>query len=240
MVDSAIKDEEEKKEFFDNDEELELKTDTLVQWIKESKHFVAFTGAGISTAAGVADFRSGVNTVLETGPGVWEKGAQKLTNFEPKLKVEMAKAYPTKCHMSLVKLMQQGLLKFLISQNVDGLHRKSGIPPEKIAELHGNTNLEVCSKCGKGYMRDYRTRTAKTVHNHMTGRICEIPDCKGKLKDSIINFGENLPEKDLELGFAQSQLADLHVCLGSSLRVTPAADMPVETINNGGKLVIIK
>ena len=116
MVDTAIKDEEEKKEYFDSEEELELKIDQLVEWIKEANHFIAFTGAGISTAAGVADFRSGVNTVLETGPGIWEKGAQKIKNFKPKLKTEMSRAFPTKCHMSLLKLMQDGYLKFLISQ----------------------------------------------------------------------------------------------------------------------------
>lgn len=240
MVDTAIKDEEEKKEYFDSEEDVELKTDQLAEWIKESKHFVAFTGAGISTAAGVADFRSGLNTVLETGPGVWEKGAQKVTNFQPKIKVEMAKAFPTKCHLSLVKLMQDGELKFLISQNVDGLHRKSGVSPDKIAELHGNVNLEFCIKCGKSYMRDYRARTAKTANNHETGRLCDDLNCKGKLKDTIINFGENLPEYELKHAEIHSQLADLHVCLGSSLRVTPAADLPIESLNNGAKLVIIK
>ena len=89
-------------------------------------------------------------------------------------------------------------------------------------------------------MRDYRTRTAQKVHDHDTGKFCDQPNCKGKLKDSIINFGENLPTKDLDLGYTHSQLSDLHVCIGSSLRVNPAADMPVETVNSGGKLVIIK
>ena len=69
-----------------------------------------------------------------------------------------------------------------------------------MSEVHGNTNLEVCKKkgCGKQYLRDYRTRTAKNVHDHKTGRKCE---CKGDLYDSIINFGENLPEKELNDGF---------------------------------------
>jgi len=89
-------------------------------------------------------------------------------------------------------------------------------------------------------MRDYRVRNAQKVHDHETGRLCEDPKCKGKLKDSIINFQENLPEKELDSGFTHSQLADLHLCLGSSLRVRPASDMPLETVNNGGKLVIIK
>lgn len=77
MADTAIKNEEEKKEYFDSPEELDEKIEMLALWIKSSEHFVAFTGAGISTSAGIPDFRSGAKTVLETGPGVWEKAAFK-------------------------------------------------------------------------------------------------------------------------------------------------------------------
>jgi len=73
MADTAINTEEEKREYFDSPEELELKIDQLVSWIKESSQFIAFTGAGVSTSAGIPDFRSGYNTVLDTGPGAWEE-----------------------------------------------------------------------------------------------------------------------------------------------------------------------
>jgi len=116
----------------------------------------------------------------------------------------MLSAIPSKTHMALVQLERYGLLKYLISQNVDGLHRRSGFDPLKLAELHGNTNLDICEKCGKKYLRDFRVRTAKSVHDHKTGRICENPKCKGSLNDSIINFGENLPEKDLDDGFVHA------------------------------------
>ena len=148
MASSAHSTEEEKKEYFDPEDVLEQKITRLAEIIKKSKHFIAFTGAGISTSAGVPDFRSGVNTVLETGPGAWEKAALKI-NAKPRRTVPMLQAIPTPTHMSLVQLERSGLLKFLISQNVDGLHRRSAFPPEKLAELHGNTNLEVCKKCGK-------------------------------------------------------------------------------------------
>lgn len=95
-----------------------------------------------------------------------------------------------------------------------------------MAELHGNTNLERCKKCKKSYLRDFRVRNALAVHDHNTNRKCDNEKCRGDLMDTIINFGENLPEKDLDDGFVHSQMADLHIVLGSSLRVTPAADMP--------------
>jgi len=141
--------------------------------------------------------------------------------------------------MALVKLEQEGLLKFCVSQNVDGLHRRSGFSPLKLAELHGNTNLEKCknSKCEKQYLRDYRCRNSQFVHDHKTGRSCE--KCNGPLYDSIINFGESLPQGDRKNGFLHCEKADLCLVLGSSLRVDPAADMPLKTINNGGELVIV-
>ena len=238
MADTAHKTEDAKKEYFDSPEELDIKVTQLAEWVRESDHFIAFTGAGISTSAGIPDYRSGFNTVLPTGPGCWEKKAQGKASNKPKIRTEMSKAIPTPTHMSLVKLMEAGRLKYLISQNVDGLHRRSGIPPENLAEVHGNTNLELCVKCKKEYMRDFRVRNAQKVHDHETGRNCEDSSCRGKLIDSIINFGENLNEKVLENGFENSARADLCLAMGSSLTVTPAADMP-RTTSKRGKLVVV-
>jgi NAD-dependent SIR2 family protein deacetylase len=179
--------------------------------------------------------------VIETGPGAWEKAAQKVkTKPNQYARTSVQKAIPTPTHMTFVELISKGYLKFLVSQNCDGLHRKSGVPRENIAELHGNTNIEKCSKCGKEYMRDFRTRNAQKVHDHKTGRKCDDPSCRGDLKDSIINFGEDLPEREIDEGFQHGQMADLCLVMGSSLRVTPAADIPLATAKNGGKLVIIK
>ena len=140
--------------------------------------------------------------------------------------------------MAFVELADKGHLKYLISQNVDGLHRKSGIPPHMLSELHGNTNLEVCETCGREYMRDHRVRNAQKTKDHRTGRKCDDPTCKGFLKDTIINFGEPLNSNIQELGFQNAMVADLCIAMGSSLRVTPAADMPLECARQGGSLVI--
>lgn len=106
-----------------------------------------------------------------------------------------------------------------------------------MSELHGNYNLEFCVKCGKEYMRDYHTYCPKS--KHITGRKCDNPKCRGDLKDSVINFGEPLVESIIKGAFAQGEKADLHICMGSSLRVTPACDIPVQTARNGGDMVII-
>ena len=124
--------------------------------------------------------------------------------------------------MALVELMNRDKLNHIISQNIDGLHRKSGIPKDKITEVHGNTNLEICAKCGKDYMRDFRTRTANKNTEHKTGRKCENPKCRGDLCDTIVNFGESLRGEDIERGTMEGLAADLMLCLGSSLRVSPA------------------
>ena len=247
-MDTAIKDTEDKKEYFDAPDVLDKKVEQLAQMVLASKHFVSFTGAGLSTAAGIRDFRSPYNTVNPVGPGQWEiraktDAAKKAGKAAPKnnatIATNMAQAHPTKAHMAMVDLMERGYLKHIISQNTDGLHRKSGIPADKISEVHGNRNKEECMKCGQEYMRDFAVRNAKGTKEHKTGRKCDNPNCKGDLKDTIINFGENLREDILDMGYAHGSEADLMVCVGSSMRVHPAADMANLTAERGRNLVII-
>lgn len=238
MASTALKTEEEKREFFDSPEDLDLKIEVLAKWVTEATHFIAFTGAGISTSAGIPDFRSGYNTVLPTGPGAWEKLAQDKPAPRRKV-VEFTSAVPTSTHMSFVEMMNQGILKYIVSQNVDGLHRKSGIPPSKMAELHGNVYVEKCKTCSKEYLRDYETRTNSEVYRHETGNLCDNTECRGELCDNIINFGENLDAEVIRAGFRHGRKADLCLSMGSSLRVTPAAQIPYETAQRGGKLVIV-
>ncbi len=252
----------EKVEHFDSPEVLKRKIKELAQLCRASKHMIAFTGAGISTAAGVPDFRSGMNTVLETGPGKWERQANRSVKVGPKKKVDTAKAFPTYTHMALKTLLngetgacvggdgkpiKHGVkMQQLISQNTDGLHRRSGVASSQLCELHGNSNLEKCNAtggCGRQYLRDFRCRNPKNgVKVHVTGRLCDDPACRGKLRDTIINFGENLPEYELDCAEYHSKRADLCIALGSSLTVTPAADFPKDVALNkkrNGKLVII-
>lgn len=114
------------------------------------------------------------------------------------------------------------------------MHIQSGLPHSKLAELHGNTFKEYCIKCGKAYFRLYHTRNARAVHDHRTGRKC---DCGGDLNDSIINFGEDLPEEDFNNAIKNSKMCDLAIVLGTSMRVTPACNLPLMKKSNG-RLVI--
>ncbi|CAF1255068.1 unnamed protein product [Rotaria sordida] len=233
----GLSDSDMKKEHFDKQHDLDDKLDQLAQWIKESRHFIVFTGAGVSTSTGIPDFRSGMDTVLPTGPGAWELRDHNASRSKKAVVLnDMHKAIPSSTHMALVELQRRGILKCLISQNCDGLHLRSGINPKYLAELHGNMNLETCSTCGAKYLRDYDATIGRL--DHYTGRKCDKPECGNHLKDSIINFGENLPSNELDKAFSHAEKADLCLVLGSSLTVTPAATIPQRVAQRNKKLVI--
>jgi NAD-dependent SIR2 family protein deacetylase len=193
--------------------DLSQRIDILTQWMFESKYLVVFTGAGISTESGLPDFR---------GPdGIWTRRDKGL----PTPSRDFSAAEPSAGHMAIVELQNLGRLAFLISQNVDNLHLKSGINPELLAELHGNITKVRCSRC-EFCMDRYGNET-------------ECPLCGGKLVDSVVNFGQSLPRKDLSDAYKHSQNCDLFIVVGSSLVVTPAADMPRVALQAGARLVII-
>ena len=120
------------------------------------------------------------------GPeGKWTLEAQGRTRTAKT--TDSLSAIPTATHMSLVELVNRGILKYIISQNCDGLHRRSGIPPEKISELHGNGNIEFCETCGHEYLRDSHCyRIKRGSKDHFTGRYCVLPNCGGRLSTKLI------------------------------------------------------
>ena len=192
--------------------DLDNRINALAAWMFESRHLVVFTGAGISTESGLPDFR---------GPdGVWTRRDKGLETEWPNLSV----AEPNAGHLAILELQELGKLKFLVSQNIDNLHLKSGIRPERLAELHGNSARLRCTRCGNKVDRD------------ATLTSCS---CGGKLVSSVVDFGQPLPEKDVEDSFRHAEQCDLLVVVGSSLVVTPAADVPVVAYEHGARLVII-
>ena len=194
--------------------DIDSRIDMLAQWMSESKYLVIFTGAGISTGSGLPDFR---------GPdGVWTRRDKGLPPKETDKPWDAAE--PNIAHYAVAEMQEMGQLKFLISQNIDNLHIKSGIHFDRLAELHGNLSRFRCEACDK------------TIPRSEEPDHCE---CGGKLKSSVVGFGDSLPEEDLWQSFEHSQKSDLFVVIGSSLVVTPAANMPVEALRAGAKLVII-
>ena len=189
-------------------QDLAQRIETLAQWMYESKYLVVFTGAGLSTESGLPDFR---------GPdGLWTRRDKGLPP-EP-LKVAWDAVEPNAGHLAIAELQKLNKLKFLISQNVDSLHLKSGIRPDMLAELHGNITKLRCRRC------------EETVNREEGRTRCH---CGGVLVKSVVGFGEALPRKDLMLSYEHARKSDLFVVVGSSLVVTPAADMPRETLLSG-------
>eukprot|EP00386_Alphamonas_edax_P009687 GDKI01031760.1.p1 GENE.GDKI01031760.1~~GDKI01031760.1.p1 ORF type:complete len:301 (+),score=57.76 GDKI01031760.1:96-998(+) len=224
-------------EHVENDDVVLKKTQTIAELIAKSKHMTFFTGAGISTAAKIPDFR---------GPeGVWTRKAQ---GRAPPKSADLLTAQPTHAHMCVKRLYDMGVVKQIVSQNVDGLHLRSGIPRNGVCELHGNCFLEVCWSCETEYLRDYEVmgnnrkkceecRKRVPYFCHCTKRKCD--KCGSKLKDSVIHFEEDLPKQDMNRAFEHANKSDLVLVLGSSLRVTPACEVPETTVNKGGKMCIV-
>ncbi|NHK30533.1 MAG: NAD-dependent protein deacylase [Asgard group archaeon] len=213
---------------------LDEQTLIIAQWIVNSKHLVAFTGAGISTASGIPDFR---------GPdGVWTRKDKGLP--PPKMKKPWTQIKPNKGHYFLVELQELGILKFLITQNTDNLHRESGILPENLAELHGNGQYVVCLNCKTKYTYEQAKWDRGTWGSgYRTSPILKDQpvclNCSGRLISSVVNFGDPMPEDEMNSSKEHSELADVYLMIGSSLVVTPAADLPVIAMNNNAKTVLI-
>ncbi len=195
--------------------ELSERIEILAKWMFEAERLVVFTGAGISTESGLPDFR---------GPnGLWTRKARGLPAASDTK--GWASVSPNEGHRAIFELQELNKLKFLISQNVDNLHLKSGIRPELLAELHGNLTKIRCSKC------EFK------MDNFDDEIVC--PECGGKMVPSVVDFGQSLPQKDLALAIRHSNDCDLFIVVGSSLVVFPAADMPRLALESGARLVII-
>ena len=195
---------------------------------------VAFTGAGISTESGIPDFR---------GPnGLWTRWEKGLPNDDTD--IDWNEAKPNIGHKILADLHSIGFLKYIISQNIDNLHLQSGFPKDALAELHGNLTLFRCEKCHTYFPKDEVWNDEKWGVGYrslppLRGQP-KCPKCKGRIYNSVVNFGEPLPEEELERSYVEIRKADVVLVIGSSLIVTPAADMPVVAVHeNHADLIII-
>ena len=215
------------------------KISLIAQRILEGDKNIVFTGAGISTESGIPDYRS--------KGGIWDKFrpvyfdefmSSKNARIEywrrkAELYHDLVQAKPNPAHMSLVKLYEMGLLEAVITQNIDGLHQESGLPDEKVIELHGNTRRVRCMSCGK------------TISIHEAQKRIEAGDlapeceCGGYMKSDTISFGQAMPADEVEKTIDLSRNCDFFLVVGSTLLVQPAALMPSYAKQSGAFLAIV-
>ncbi len=211
----------------------------LEDLIKKSKKIVFFTGAGISTNSGIPDFR-GPNGVWKTSTPIYfqdfiSSKEKRIESWQRKFANELSidSAIPNEGHKKIAKIMD---IKdsFLITQNVDNLHQNSGVEEEKISELHGNATYARCLECNKRYeMENLKEQFLET--NEPPSCL----SCGGIIKTATISFGQAMPEREMQISQRKAVESDLFICIGTSLAVFPAADLPLLAKETGATLVIL-
>ncbi len=212
----------------------------LARLIDDARRVVVFTGAGISTESGIPDFRS--------PGGVWSKMKpiyfQEFVGDEDKRREAWTRVFngtagwtgraPNAGHDAVARLVATGKVASVITQNVDNLHQDSGVPDDRVIELHGNASYATCLSCGLRHeFKDLRPIFVERD---------EIPTCRscGNLvKSATISFGQQMPDGPMERAEEETLACDLFLVLGSSLVVYPAAGFPILAKRNGAKLAIV-
>lgn len=216
-------------------------SDLLQGLVEEASRVVAFTGAGISTESGIPDFRS--------PGGLWTKNrpiefsdfirSREMRDEAWRRKFAMEDSFrnakPGRGHRALANLLQRGKLSAVITQNIDNLHQVSGIPADRIIELHGNGSYATCLDCGTRYELEW----VKERFDKTNGSAPDCAACAGPVKSATISFGQAMPEEPMRVAEIETLAADLFLSIGSSLVVWPAAGFPLRAKRNGAKLVIL-
>jgi NAD-dependent deacetylase len=206
--------------------------------LSNSKHAVAFTGAGISTPSGIPDFRSPKSGLWNNSDpykvaSIWafRNSPKDFFDWIRPLAINSESAKPNSAHLTLARLEDLGIIKSVITQNIDGLHHKAG--SQRVLELHGTAQTATCPSCGKRHDRNY--------FHHKITRGDEFPrcsECNKIIKPDVVLFGESLPQDTWNDAYQECLLSDLILVVGSSLEVSPANSLPETALMNGAILII--
>jgi NAD-dependent deacetylase len=212
----------------------------LAGLIEGARRAVVFTGAGISTESGIPDFRSpgGIWTrmaPIDFADFLASEEARRETWRRRFAMEEMFRASaPNRGHRAVAELVRRGKAGAVVTQNIDGLHQASGIPAERVIELHGNTTWAHCLDCARRYELD---AVRRTFERDGTAPLCA--DCGGFVKTATISFGQAMPEAAMRRAETETIACDLFIVAGSSLVVYPAAGFPELAKRYGAALVIV-
>ena len=220
--------------------DLNGKRAALARLVGQANRIVVFSGAGISTECGIPDFRS--------PGGIWsryrpldfktfmsspEARREGLSRFL-KIRDEVGPVEPGRGHVAAARWHRAGKLAGIITQNIDGLHQRAGVPVSKTIELHGNGTYAHCLECGKRHELDW---IARQLEAHVGAPECV--DCTGIVKTATISFGQPMPDFPMRRAQEETLACDLFMAIGSSLQVYPAAGFPQVASQNGAALVIL-
>jgi NAD-dependent deacetylase len=211
----------------------------LAELIRGAGTVVALTGAGISVPSGIPDFRTpGIGLWANVDPmevahiDVFRRDPQRFWDFYGDRFQTLETKQPNRAHEILAEFERDGLLRAVITQNIDRLHARAG--SRELIEVHGTIGHSSCLRCGSRYeLEEVRRRRRADTDG--------IPrcDCKQPLKPDVVLFGELLPEDALERAHELAASADLMLCIGSSLEVYPVAQLPELTLACGGAVAIL-
>jgi NAD-dependent deacetylase len=213
---------------------------TFRRFIQEAERIVVFTGAGISTESGIPDFRSPGGIWTKTTPVYFddfvksEDARRKAWTQKLESDKTMSVAEPNRGHAAVARLVEMGKTRHVITQNIDGLHQRSGIPDENIIELHGNGTYAKCLDCGERYELAPIFEALRTID-----QLPRCDACEGLVKTATVSFGQSMPQDEMVRAEKASQACDLFIAIGSSLVVYPAAGFPVFAKQQGARLVIL-
>jgi len=211
-----------------------------IETLADRRSILVFTGAGISTESGIPDFRGpdGVWTRVDPAEFTIERylanPETRKRSWEMRAGSGSLKAKPNAAHKAVAALWKTGRMVGCVTQNIDGLHQKAGLPAEAVVELHGNAHETTCMSCGD---RMPTTEVITRLDHGENDPHCLL--CSGILKTTVVMFGEALPPVATDRAFWMATEADAVLAVGSTLSVFPAASIPLEVVRAGHPLVIV-